>query len=114
MFFYLLHLYVLQGLYQACVQRWGLNQGKVFGLERLAAVAGGGRAGHGAVAGGALVRGAEGKAAGLALAEVFPTSAWIPHAPAQRGVAATGAGCAAAGDCAGAWGCATAWGWAAA
>ncbi|MGY2491639.1 DUF1624 domain-containing protein [Cupriavidus sp. CP313] len=35
MFFYLLHLYVLQGLYQACVHRWGLNQGKVFGLDHV-------------------------------------------------------------------------------
>ncbi|KAI3603657.1 putative membrane protein [Cupriavidus necator H850] len=35
MFCYLLHLYVLQGLYQACVHRWGLNQGKVFGLDHV-------------------------------------------------------------------------------
>ncbi|MCO4893005.1 heparan-alpha-glucosaminide N-acetyltransferase domain-containing protein [Cupriavidus sp. WGtm5] len=35
MFFYLLHLYVLQGLYQLCVQRWGLNQGRVFGLDHV-------------------------------------------------------------------------------
>ncbi len=35
MFFYLLHLYVLQGLYQLCVYRWGLNQGRVFGLDHV-------------------------------------------------------------------------------
>lgn len=35
MFFYLLHLYVLQGLYQLCVHRWGLNQGRVFGLDHV-------------------------------------------------------------------------------
>lgn len=28
-------LYVLQGLYQACVHRWGLNKGKVFGLDHV-------------------------------------------------------------------------------
>ncbi|WP_427307103.1 DUF1624 domain-containing protein [Cupriavidus sp. H39] len=35
MFFYLLHLYVLQGLYQLCVHRWGLNQGRVFGFDQV-------------------------------------------------------------------------------
>ncbi|WP_354687047.1 DUF1624 domain-containing protein [Cupriavidus necator] len=35
MFFYLLHLYVLQGMYQVCVRQWGLNQGKVFGFDHV-------------------------------------------------------------------------------
>lgn len=38
MFFYLLHLYVLKGLYLVCVAVWGLNQGKYFGVDSMAAV----------------------------------------------------------------------------
>ncbi|AGW93243.1 DUF1624 domain-containing protein [Cupriavidus sp. DF5525] len=35
MFFYLLHLYVLQLLYQACAHHWGLNQARVFGFDHV-------------------------------------------------------------------------------
>ncbi|VFR56480.1 Membrane protein, putative [plant metagenome] len=38
MFFYLLHLYVLKALYLVCVALWGLNQGKYFGVDGMAAV----------------------------------------------------------------------------
>ncbi len=36
MFFYLLHLFVLKGLYLAAVAIWGTNQGAVFGFDHLA------------------------------------------------------------------------------
>jgi uncharacterized membrane protein len=35
MFFYILHLYVLKGLYFAAVAVWGLNQGKSFGVDNI-------------------------------------------------------------------------------
>lgn len=38
MFFYLLHLYVLKGLYLAGEAVWGLNQGKYFGVDGMGAV----------------------------------------------------------------------------
>jgi uncharacterized membrane protein len=38
MFFYLLHLYVLKGLYLAGESLWGLNQGKYFGVPDMAGV----------------------------------------------------------------------------
>ncbi len=38
MFFYLLHLYVLKALYLAGEGIWGLNQGKYFGVDGMAAV----------------------------------------------------------------------------
>ncbi|MEZ0472182.1 DUF1624 domain-containing protein [Luteimonas salinilitoris] len=36
MFFYLLHLYVLRGLYLLCLRAWGANQGEVFGFAHVA------------------------------------------------------------------------------
>jgi uncharacterized membrane protein len=35
MFFYLLHLYILQIMYKVCVANWGLNHGKFFGVDSL-------------------------------------------------------------------------------
>lgn len=38
MFFYLLHLYVLKGLYLMAVALWGLNQGAYFGFDQVTSV----------------------------------------------------------------------------
>lgn len=38
MFFYLLHLYVLKGLYVACVALFGLNHGNYFGFDSMGAI----------------------------------------------------------------------------
>lgn len=38
MFFYLLHLYVLKGMYLVAVSVWGANQGAYYGFENLSAI----------------------------------------------------------------------------